>query len=44
MATKTDLLRDHILALLSDNTTTVTEDLDTPPPRNTSVAKHPTVI
>ena len=28
MATKTNLLRDHILAILSGSTTTVTEDLD----------------
>ena len=28
MATKTDLLRNHILAFLSNNTTTVTEDLE----------------
>jgi hypothetical protein len=28
MATKTNLLRDHILAILTGSTTTVTEDLD----------------
>jgi len=28
MATKTNPLRDHILAILSGSTTTVTEDLD----------------